>query len=167
MKLPVDKIKQYLPPAIIGIVILSITIPLLWRHISWYLKSDAEKIEIIVEQVITAASHRNIRSMLHHVSDDYSDIFHADKDKLHRNLQAMWFRYKAVKVTLRAAVVVTVDKGNPNLATADFQAEVLLGTSHEQQPADRMVENLRGSDRFRLYFRKEDGDWRVIRSAVP
>jgi hypothetical protein len=138
---------------------------LVW-HLPDWLMDDRERVARTVEEIADAARRRHINDILGCVSASYRDRFHADREALGDRLRAMWFVYKRVEVRL-TPVEVRLDPRRPDVAMAEFGAEVLLGHDPQRPPEDLLVQRTRGTDRFLLVFRRESGDWKVVECRDP
>ena len=136
-----------------------------WLRTRWL--PEEEKIRRAVRAVVDGACRRDIGAMLAPVSATYTDRFHPTRDALCRTLQAMWLRYKEVRVDLQGDPLVRLDPEHPDKATADIVAVVLLGEVKGQPPTETLVHRLRGTDAFRILLRQEDGVWRITSCIEP
>ncbi len=157
-------LKRYLPPAVVAVIAVAVLV-------NWLLgkaQSDEDKIRASVQGIVAAARTRSPNAFLGYISKDFHSRNARNFDRLERYVKALWWRYRKVRIEL-SDVAITVGPGErPTSATVDFTAKVLLGTEPGQPATDELVQRVRGSDRYRLFFRKEtDGVWRVVASERP
>ena len=109
-----------------------------------------------------------VNALLALVDPSYSDGVRADKEDLSAVLTPMYFRYRRVSVEVVEPPVVTWSEARPNEGEATLTARVLLGQSLEGEPADELVRRARGTDFWRLGFRKDpdSGEWRIVSTAA-
>lgn len=129
-------------------------------------KPDVEKIRDSVQRIVDSAVARRPGGIVAELSEHYADSLHTSRDALERQLQQGWFMFKRVAVTVTSGPDVAIDPESPDAATATFSATVLLGTDPEAEPTSQLVQQARGSDRFVLHYKNEDGVWRVVKSET-
>ncbi|HUU70607.1 MAG TPA: hypothetical protein VM223_13560 [Planctomycetota bacterium] len=124
--------------------------------------SDEQRIRNTINVLADSAEDRNLRKITGLMHDDFrAEEFTYDRQTCIDLMRQVFFTYKVIRVRLRDVSVKIID---------DSTAEaIFIATVSASQSPDSAGEDLtrqRGSDRFRLTFKKVNGTWLVYRSAV-
>jgi len=121
--------------------------------------------EALVRKVIAsferAAEAENLRKCVSHISKDYSGEIGFDYQSAMFLGRDIFNTYDDIFIHVKGLKIEVKGKE----AKATFVATVFATRSGTQQREDLLRE--RGSDRFVVTFRKEEGGWKVLSSEVP
>jgi ketosteroid isomerase-like protein len=124
--------------------------------------TDEERIRGIVYECVDAAESHDLREITGYMSEDfYAEDLNFDRRKTIDMMRYVFLTFKQIRVNLRGLEVAkTGDESAETIFIANITAARQPGGS------GRELTEHRGSDRFRLTFRKDDGDWLITGSEL-
>lgn len=123
--------------------------------------SEETRVRKVIASFERAAEAENLRECMSHISRDYSDEMGFDYRSAMFLGKDIFNTYDDIFIHVKGLKIEVKDK----LAKATFVATVFATRSGTQQREDMLRE--RGSDRFIVSFRKEEGGWKVWSCEVP
>ena len=160
--------RQHAKLAFLGAALLAVLAFVVVKVILPRFDSEERKIARVVDQAVAAGRERRVGNLLALADPSYSDAVLSNKEELAAVLTRMYFIYKRVSVEVEGTPVVTWSADRPDEGEATLTARILLGRSLEEEPTDNSVGRARGTDFWRLTFRKdpESGEWRITSTAA-
>ena len=149
-----------------------IIIPALLLAAFFYLKgaflSEQGKIKRIVSKGERAIEKKDIIGAIRFVSPEYSDSFGNDRRSLMFLAERAFNEYQNIFLHIQSLTVELcrqkeIEKEN-NLAEVKFIAKIMVSKT-EGEKKELFIE--KGSERFLVIFRKEDGKWKVFQAEIP
>ena len=123
--------------------------------------SEGARVRKVIASFERVAEAENLRKCMSHISKDYSDEMGFDYRSAMFLGRDIFNTYDDIFIHVKGLKIEVKDKE----AKATFVATVFAARSGTQQREDLLRE--RGSDRFVVTFRKEEGGWKVLSSEVP
>jgi hypothetical protein len=121
------------------------------------LLAEEDRIAEIVRDIIAAAEEKHVRNIMAHISEDYHDRYGWDKDRVRQTCLYYFFRREKISVFSGSIKVTLSESGNE--AEAEFGALFAEGIALKDL---KVIPKRSESYRFRVFFRREDGEWKVI-----
>lgn len=141
---------------IIPVLVLAIIAGLIIKKIT---VSEEARIKNVISKLEQSAEKRQLASCMRCISDDYHDESGNTKETLYLYGREVFKNYEEILVHIRGLKIEV--KGSQ--ASAVFVATV-LASSVKGSPGEDL---LRGSDRFLLELKKDDGRWLITSSRQP
>ena len=141
------------------IVVVAIVAFLLWRTWQWLFVTDEMRVKRQISVMTSAVEKGDLLRLSDAVAADYSDDWGMDKSMLIGAAHSFRAQYDAVFVHI-SDLTVTVEPDHPK-AQAVLIAKVLAKAKGSLSESEVRAE------RFRLYFRKTDAGWKLIRVESP
>ena len=153
--------------AFLGAVLLAVAALVVVKVILPRFESEERKILRVVDRAIEAGRERHVANLLALADPSYSDGIISDKKELSDILSYMYLMYKRVSVEVVDPPTAIWSEARPDEGEATLRIRVLLGTSMEAEPKDDTVQTARGTDFWRVRFRKdpESGKWLIVSTA--
>jgi len=123
--------------------------------------SEEVRVRKVIASFERVAEAENLLKCMSHISKDYSDEMGFDYRSAMFLGRDIFNTYDNIFIHVKGLKIELRDKE----AKATFVATVFATRSGTQQRKNLLRE--RGSDRFIVTFRKEDGGWKVLSSEVP
>jgi hypothetical protein len=152
--LEVEAMKWLLRIAVIGIAAL-----VLWQVWQRVFVTDETRVKKQIAVMESAVEKGKLLQLSDAVASDYSDDWGMDKSMLLGGVSSFRSQYDAIFIHL-SDLTVTVDPDHQK-AQAVFVAKVLAKAKGSLSESEVRAE------RFRLYFRKNDSTWKLIRAESP
>jgi len=146
--------KWLLRVALVGIGIFA-----LWQVWQRVFVTDETRIKKQIAVMENAVEKGKLLQLADAVAADYSDDWGMDKSMLLGGVSSFRSQYDAIFIHL-SDLAVTVDSDHQK-AQAVFIAKVLAKAKGSLSESEVRAE------RFRLYFRKNDAGWKLIRAESP
>ena len=129
------------------------------------LTDDETRIRNVIATITDSMAERGFREISRHVHADFTADFRVEGCNMDRPmamaiLRRVFLTYPIIRVKVRDVSVEIIDE---TTATARFVATARAARSAGSREED-ILQQHRGSERFLLTFKKEDGDWKIIRS---
>ena len=141
------------------IVVVAIVAFMLWRVWQRVFVTDETRIKHQISVMVSAAEKGDVLRLSDALAGDYSDDWGMDKPTLIGAVRSFRAQYDALFIHI-SDLTMTIDPDHQK-AQAVFIAKVLAKTKGS------LSESEVRADRFRLYFRKTDGGWKLIRAESP
>jgi ketosteroid isomerase-like protein len=146
--------KWILRVAMVGIAAFA-----LWQVWQRVFVTDETRVKKQIAVMESAVKKGKLLSLSDAVAADYSDDWGMDKSMLLGGVSSFRSQYDAIFIHL-SELTVTVDPDHQK-AQAVFVAKVLAKAKGSLSESEVRAE------RFRLYFRKDDAGWKLIRVESP
>ena len=143
----------------VRIAVVAVAAFLLWRTWQWLFVTDEMRVKRQISVMTTAVEKGDALRLSDALASDYSDNWGMDKSTLIGSAHAFRAQYDAVFIHI-GDLTVTVDPDHQK-AQAVFIAKVLA------KARGSLTESEVREERFRLYFRKTDAGWKLIRAESP
>jgi hypothetical protein len=144
---------------ILRIGVIGIAAFVLWQVWQRVFVTDETRVKKQIVIMESAVEKGKLLSLSDAIAADYSDDWGADKSMLLGGVSSFRSQYDAIFIHL-SDLTVTVDPDHQK-AQAVFIAKILA------KAKGSLTESEVRSERFRLYFRKEDAGWKLIRAESP
>ena len=141
---------------ILAVVVLGLLTRWAWQH---YFITDETRIKRLLATATTAVETGNLIKLENVIAYDYSDDFGFDKSTLIGGVRSFRAEYDAIFIHL-ADLKITVEPDHTK-SQAIFIAKVLAKSKGGAAQTEIRA------DRYRLFFRKTDQGWKLIRAETP
>ena len=124
--------------------------------------TDEQRIRGVINKLVDAAEERDLSTISGYLHDDFvAGEFGYDRETTLGVMRQVFLTCKVVRVQLRG---LTVKLTEDSTADALFVATVTV--AQDASAAGDDLGRHRGSDRFKVTFKKVKGDWLITRSAT-
>ena len=144
---------------LLRIAAVGIALFVLWQVWQRVFVTDETRVKRQIAVMENAVERGKLLQLADAVAADYSDDWGMDKSMLLGGVSSFRSQYDAIFIHL-SDLTVTVDPDHQK-AQAVFIAKVLA------KAKGSLSESEVRSERFRLYFRKNDSGWKLIRAESP
>ena len=144
---------------LVRIAVIGIAAFVLWQVWQRVFVTDETRIKKQIAVMESAVEKGKLLQLADAVAADYSDDWGMDKSTLLGGVSSFRSQYDAIFIHL-SDLAVTGDSDHQK-AQAVFIAKVLA------KAKGSLSESEVRSERFRLYFRKNDAGWKLIRAESP
>ena len=144
---------------ILRVAMVGIAAFVLWQVWQRVFVTDETRVKKQIAVMVNSVEKGKLLQLSDAVAADYSDDFGMDKSMLLGGVSSFRSQYDAIFIHL-SDLTVTVDPDHQK-AQAVFIAKVLA------KAKGSLSESEIRSERFRLYFRKNDSTWKLIRVESP
>jgi len=144
---------------LLRIAVVGVAAFLLWRTWQWLFVTDEMRVKRQISIMTSAVEKGDVLRLSDAVAGDYSDDWGMDKSMLIGAAHSFRAQYDAVFIHI-SDLTVTVEPDHQK-AQAVFIAKVLAKAKGSLSESEVRAE------RFRLYFRKTDAGWKLIRVESP
>ena len=141
---------------IVAALVLALLVRWVWQR---YFISDETRIKRLITTATGAVETANLIKLESFIAHDYSDDFGFDKSTIIGGVRSFRSEYDALFIHL-ADLKITVDPDHAK-AQAIFIAKVLA------QPKGGGVQTEVRAERYRLFLRKGEQGWQLIRTESP
>ncbi len=141
------------------IAVVAIVAFALWRAYQWLFVTDEMRIQRQISVMAGAVEKGDLVRLSNALASDYSDDWGLDKSTLLGAVHSYRTQYDPVFIHI-SDLTVTVDPDHQK-AQAVFIAKILAKARGSVSDSEAR------EDRFRLYFRKNDSLWELIRAESP
>jgi hypothetical protein len=131
----------------------------LWRAYQWLFVTDEMQIERQISVMASAVEKGDLVRLSNALASDYTDDRGLDKSTLLGAVRSYRTQYDPIFIHI-SDLTVTVDPDHQK-AQAVFIAKIIAKARGSVSNSDAR------EDRFRLYFRKNDSVWELIRAESP
>lgn len=144
---------------LLRIVVVAIAAFVLWQAWQRVFVTDETRVRRQISVMVSATEKGDVLRLSDALAADYSDDWSLDKSMLIGAVRSFRSQYDALFIHL-SDLTVTVDPDHQK-AQAVFIAKIIAKA--KGNPTESEVR----ADRFRLYFRKNDSGWKLIRAESP
>ncbi len=118
-----------------------------------YFTSEERRLKIIIAKGKEAIEREDLEECMRYISQDYSDEYDQTYQSMEEGAKKAFEKYDEINIWIRKREIILKDS----------EAEVNLGIilSVEGPKTD----SIKGQEKFTLYFRKENGRWRIIKAS--
>lgn len=135
---------------------------LVWAFVLGRTVTDEQRIQSAINSIVNAAEERDLNTITGYLHKDFTAAeFGYDRETSVALLRQVFLSYKVVHVNLRG---LTVKLTGDASAEAVFVATVTVAQDQDSSGDD--LTRQRGSDRFKVTFKKVGRDWLITRSAI-
>jgi ketosteroid isomerase-like protein len=143
----------------VRIAVVGVAAFLLWRTWQWLFVTDEMRVKRQISVMTSAVEKGDALLLSDALASDYSDNWGMDKSTIIGAAHAFRAQYDAVFIHI-GDLTVTVEPDHQT-AQAVFIAKILA------KARGSLTESEVREERFRLYFRKADDGWKLIRAESP
>jgi len=118
-----------------------------------YFTSEERRLKIIINRVKEAIERKDLEECMKYISRDYSDEYDQTYRSMKEDAKKAFEKYDEINIWIRKREIIL--KGN--------EAEVNLGIILSVEGPE--TGSIKGQEKFTLYFRKENGRWRIIKAS--
>ena len=144
---------------LVRIVAAAVVAFVVWQVWQRVFVTDETRIQRQIATMARAVEKGDVLRLSDAVAADYGDDWGMDKSMLLGAVRSFRTQYDAVLIHI-TDLTVTIDPDRQK-AQAVFIAKVLA------KPKGSVAESEVRAERFRLYFRKTDGGWKLVRTESP
>ena len=141
---------------IVSALIIALVLFLAISTIKTFFQSEEDRIRNIIFQAKRATENEKLLKCISYVSFDYQDNYGNDRRNLMLIAKQVFDTYDKLVINLKDISVNIKD----NVAETEISA-VVFGVRKETEKERRILEQ--DSGRFKVFFKKEDKNWKVIR----
>ncbi len=120
-----------------------------------YNTREERRLKIIINRGKEAIEREDLAECMRYISQDYSDEYGQSYQSIKKDAQEAFAEYDEINIWIRKREIIL--KGS--------KAQVNLGVIVSAQSLE--TGPIKGQERFTLYFRKENGKWRIIKASFP
>jgi len=131
----------------------------LWRTYQWLFVTDEMRVQRQISLMTSAVEKGDIVRLSNAIASDYTDDRGLDKSTLLAGVHSYRLQYDPIFIHI-SDLTVTVDPDHQK-AQAVFIAKIIA------KARGSVTDSEVREDRFRLYFRKNDSVWELIRAESP
>lgn len=118
-----------------------------------YFTSEERRLKIIIAKGKEAIEREDLEECMRYISQDYSDEYNQTYRSIKEDAKEAFEQYDEINIWIRKREIIL--KNN--------EAEVNLGIIASAESLETGL--IKGQEKFTLYFRKEDGHWRIIKAS--
>ncbi|MCG2676026.1 hypothetical protein L6304_02400 [bacterium] len=118
-----------------------------------YFTSEERKLKIIINRGKEAIEREDLGKCMRYISQDYSDEYDQTYQSIKEGAKEAFEKYDEINIWTRKREIVLKDS----------EAEVTLGIILSAESLETGL--IKGQEKFTLYFRKENGHWRIIKAS--
>jgi ketosteroid isomerase-like protein len=144
---------------LLRIAVVAIVAFLFWRTWQWLFVTDEMRVKRQISIMTSAVEKGDALRLSDAVAGDYSDDWGMDKSTLIGATHSFRAQYDAVFIHI-SDLTVTVDPDHQ-------KAQAVLIAKIIAKAKGSLSESEVRAERFRLYFRKTDAGWKLIRVESP
>ncbi len=144
---------------VLRIAVAAIVAFALWQAWEWVFVTDEMRIQRQISVMAGAVEKGDLVRLSNALASDYSDDWGLDKSTLLGAVHSYRTQYDPVFIHI-SDLTVTVDPDHQK-AQAVFIAKIIAKARGSVSDSEAR------EDRFRLYFRKNDSVWELIRAESP
>jgi hypothetical protein len=131
----------------------------LWRAYEWLFVTDEMRVQRQISVMTSAVEKGDLVRLSNAVASDYTDDLGLDKSTLLGAVHSYRMQYDPIFIHI-SDLTVTVDPDHQK-AQAVFIAKIIA------KARGSISDSKAREERFRLYFRKNDSLWELIRAESP
>jgi len=118
-----------------------------------YFTSEERRLKIIINRVKEAIERKDLEECMKYISRDYSDEYDQTYRSMKEDAKKAFEKYDEINIWIRKREIILKDN----------EAEVNLGII--ASALSKETDLIKGQEKFTLYFRKENGHWRIIKAS--
>jgi hypothetical protein len=141
------------------ITVAAIVALALWRAWQWLFVTDEMRVQRQISTMTSAVERGDIMKLSNALASDYSDSWGLDKSTLLGAVHSYRAQYDPIFIHI-SDLTVTVDPDHQK-AQAVFIAKIIA------RARGGLSDSEAREDRFRLYFRRNDLGWELVRAESP
>ncbi len=141
------------------IAAVAVVVFVAWQVWQRVFVTDETRVKKLISVMASAVEKGDVLRLSDALAADYSDDWSMDKSMLLGAVGSFRSQYDALFIHI-SDLTVTVDPDGRK-AQAVFIAKVLAKAKGSLSESEVRAE------RFRLYFRKDDGNWKLVRAESP
>lgn len=116
-----------------------------------YFTSEERRLKIIINRGQEAIEREDLETCMRYISQDYSDEHNQTYQSIEEDAKKAFEKYDEINIWIRKRKIVLKDS----------EAEVNLGIIISLSSKETGL--IKGQEKLTLYFRKENGRWRIIK----
>ena len=116
-----------------------------------YFTSEERRLNIIINRGKGAIERKDLGKCMRYISPDYSDEYNQTYQSIKEDTREAFKKYDEINIWIRKREIILKEN----------KAEVNLGIIISVESSE--IGSIKGQERFTLYFRKENGHWRIIK----
>jgi hypothetical protein len=144
---------------ILRIAVAAIVAFALWRAYEWIFVTDEMRVQRQISVMASAVEKGDLVRLNNAIASDYTDDWGLDKSSLLAGVHSYRIQYDPIFIHI-SDLTVTVDPDHQK-AQAVFIAKIIAKARGSVSNSEAR------EDRFRLYFRKNDSLWELVRAESP
>ena len=118
-----------------------------------YFTSEERKLKIIIAKGKEAIEREELEECMRYISQDYSDEYNQTYQSIKEDTREAFKKYDEINIWIRKREIILKEN----------EAEVNLGIILSVEGPE--TGSIKGQEKFTLYFRKENGRWRIIKAS--
>ncbi len=118
-----------------------------------YFTSEERKLKIIITKGKEAIEREDLETCMRYISQDYSDEYNQTYQSIKEDTREAFKKYDEINIWIRKREIILKEN----------EAEVNLGIILSVEGPE--TGSIKGQEKFTLYFRKENGRWRIIKAS--
>ncbi len=118
-----------------------------------YFTSEERRLKIIINRGQEAIEREDLEECMRYISQDYSDEYDQTYQSIEEDAKKAFEKYDEINIWIRKREIVL----------RDSEAEVNLGIIISLSSKETGL--IKGQEKLTLYFRKENGYWRIIKAS--
>ncbi len=118
-----------------------------------YFTSEERRLKIIIAKGKEAIEREDLEECMRYISQDYSDEYDQTYQSMEEGAKKAFEKYDEINIWIRKREIILKDS----------EAEVNLGIILSVEGPE--TGSIKGQEKFTLYFRKENGHWRIIKAS--
>jgi len=116
-----------------------------------YFTSEERRLKIIITKGKEAIEREDLGKCMRYISQDYSDEYGQSYQSIKEDAKEAFEKYDEINIWIRKReIILKNDKAEINLGIIASAESLQTGS-------------IKGQEKFTLYFRKENGHWRIIK----
>ena len=118
-----------------------------------YFTSEERRLKIIINRGQETIEREDLEKCMGYISQNYSDEYSQTYQSIEEDAKKAFEKYDEINIWIRKREIVLKDS----------EAEVNLGIIISLFSKETGL--IKGQERFTLYFRKENGHWKIIKAS--
>jgi len=118
-----------------------------------YFTSEERRLKVIINRGKEAIEREDLETCMRYISQDYSDEYDQTYQSIEEDAKKAFEKYDEINIWIRKREIVLKD------SEAEVNLGIIISLSSKE------TGRIKGQERFTLYFRKENGHWRIIKAS--
>jgi len=118
-----------------------------------YFTSEERRLKIIINRGQEAIEREDLETCMKYISQDYSDEYDQTYQSIEADAKKAFEKYDKINIWIRKREIILKES----------ESEVNLGIIISLFSKETGL--IKGQERFTLYFRKENGHWKIIKAS--
>jgi len=118
-----------------------------------YFTSEERRLKIIINRGQEVIEREDLEKCMEYISQDYSDEYSQTYQSIEEDTKKAFEKYDEINIWIKKKEIIL----------KDLEAEVNLGVIISLSSKETGL--IKGQERFTLYFRKENGHWKIIKAS--